>query len=301
MKYKYYIVDVFTSTQFAGNQLAVLPEARGISPAGMQKIAREFNFSETAFVLPPANPGHTCRVRIFTPNKELAFAGHPTVGTACALAMGGHCGPGDAFSLTLEEGVGPVGVEVERHGEGWSAALTLTGGVEQPDFAPNSEDIAAVLSLLPGDVVRTFFASVGVRFCFAHLASREAVDRAVIDRAAWTRLLAQAWSPAVFFFSGELRDGAELYARMCAPMGVEEDPATGSACAALVGAMMAQSEKANDGVSLSVIQGVAMGRRSEIQAAARKANGQVTLITVGGATAFTAAGEIEVGPAWLDA
>ena len=302
MKYKYYIVDVFTPTQFAGNQLAVLPEASGISPAGMQKIAREFNFSETAFVLPPADPGHTRRVRIFTPKAELAFAGHPTVGTACALAMGGHCGPGDTFSLTLEEGVGPVGVEVERRGEGWSAVLTLTGGVEQPDFALSNQDIAAVLSLSPGDVVGTFFASVGVPFCFAHLASREAVDRAVIDKAAWTRLLAQAWSADVFFFSGELRDGAELYARMCAPaMGIEEDPATGSACAALVGAMMIQSNKASDTVSLSVIQGVAMGRRSEIQAAARKANGQVTSISVGGATAFTAAGEIEVGPAWLDA
>jgi trans-2,3-dihydro-3-hydroxyanthranilate isomerase len=301
MKYKYYIVDVFSPTQFAGNQLAVLPEASGISPKGMQKIAREFNFAETAFVLPPVDPDHTCRVRIFTPNAELAFAGHPTVGTACALAMGGHCGPGHTFSLTLEEGVGPVAVDVEQRGGTWSGVLTLTGGVEQPDFRPSNQDIAAVLSLQSDDVVETFFASVGVPFCFAQLTSREAVDRAVIDRAAWTKILAHAWSPDLFFFSGKLTDGAELYARMCAPsMGIEEDPATGSACAALVGAMLSRSDKASDTVSLSVIQGVAMGRRSEIQAVARKAGGEVTSISVGGATAYTAAGEIEVGSAWLD-
>jgi trans-2,3-dihydro-3-hydroxyanthranilate isomerase len=301
MKYKYYIVDVFTPVQFAGNQLAVLPEASGISSEGMQKIAREFNFAETTFVLPPADPANTCRLRIFTPSSELPFAGHPTVGAACMLAMGGHCGAGDRFSLTLEEGVGPVGVEVERRGDGWSAVLTLQGGAEQPDFAPDLDDVAAVLSLRPDDVVQAFFAAVGPRFCFAQLASAEAVDRAVIDKAAWTRHLAQAWGRSVFFFSGELADGADLYARMCAPaMGIDEDPATGSACAALIGVMGDRSDKADGTVSVNVIQGVAMGRRSEIQASVRKTGGKVASISVGGATAYTAAGEIEVGSAWLE-
>ena len=245
MKYKYYIVDVFTATQFAGNQLAVLPEATGISAAGMQKIAREFNFAETAFVLPPADP------EPHLPGADL----HARLGTALRRPSDDRDGlracngrslrSWRRFSLTLEEGVGPVGVEVERRGEGWSAVLTLKGGVERPDSAPNLEDIAAVLSLQPDDVVQAFFAASDLRFCFAQLASAEAVDRAVIDKAAWTRHLAQAWSPSVFFFSGEPADGAELYARMCAPkMGIDEDPATGSACAALIGVMADRSGKA---------------------------------------------------------
>src|ERR1700722_15066183 len=94
MKFKYYIVDVFSPAPFGGNQLAVLPEAKGLTADGMQKIAREFNFAETTFVLPPDNPRHSCKIRIFTPKAELMFAGHPTVGTAVALVLGGHNGSG---------------------------------------------------------------------------------------------------------------------------------------------------------------------------------------------------------------
>jgi len=108
MKYRFHIVDVFSSTPFGGNQLAVLPEAAGISTEGMQKIAREFNFGETTFVLPKKDPANTCRVRIFTPRAELDFAGHPSVGTACALVMQQHVRPGDPIRLVLEENVGPV-------------------------------------------------------------------------------------------------------------------------------------------------------------------------------------------------
>jgi len=300
MKYKYYIVDVFSSTPFGGNQLAVLPEAQGISPQGMQKIAREFNFAETTFVLPPKSRKHTRRVRIFTPRAEVPFAGHPTVGTACALAMRGHCGAGDKWSFTLEEDVGPVAVEVKFRNGIWSAMLTLTGEVERPNDAPRNQEVAAVLSLPSGDIIETFFAGVGLPFCFAHLANREAVDRAAIDKPAWTKFLSQAWSPHVFFFAGELKSGAELYARMCAPaFGIEEDPATGSACAALVGAMMSRPGITGETADLSVIQGVAMGRRSEIKAIARKFEGKVTSVSVGGATTYVANGEIEVGSEWL--
>ena len=114
MKYTFHIVDVFSSTPFGGNQLAVLPDAAGISTEGMQKIAREFNFGETTFVLPKKDPANTCRVRIFTPRTELDVAGHPSVGTACALVMKQHVGPGDPIRLILEENVGPVTVDVAR-------------------------------------------------------------------------------------------------------------------------------------------------------------------------------------------
>jgi len=95
MRYTFQIVDVFSSTPFGGNQLAVLPDALGISTEGMQKIAREFNFGETTVVLPKNDPANTYRVRIFTPRAELDFAGHPSIGTACALVMNQHVRPGD--------------------------------------------------------------------------------------------------------------------------------------------------------------------------------------------------------------
>src|SRR5438067_8912276 len=236
MKYTFHIVDVFTSTPFGGNQLAVLPDAAGISIEGMQKIAREFNFGETAFVLPKNEP-NTYRVRIFTPRRELDFAGHPSVGAACALVMKQHVRLSDPIRLILEENIGPVTVDVTQRNGGFHGTLTLSGKIEAPTGAPSPIDLAAVLSIEPAEVSQSFFAGVGVPMCFAQLNSNEAVDRATINRAAWTATLSRAWSPDLFFFAGNLRDGGKLYARMWAPaLGVEEDNATGSACAALVGA-----------------------------------------------------------------
>jgi trans-2,3-dihydro-3-hydroxyanthranilate isomerase len=297
MKYTFHIVDVFSSNPFGGNQLAVLPDAAGISAEGMQRIAREFNFGETTFVLPKNNPANTCRVRIFTPRTELDFAGHPSVGTACALVMTQHARLGDPIRVTLEENVGPVTVDVAQQNGGFHGTLTLSGKVDAPSGAPSPTDLAAVLSIEPADVGQVFFAGVGVPFCFAQLKSNEVVDRAAINRAAWAATLSRAWSPHVFFFAGDLRDGGKLYARMWAPaLGVEEDPATGSACAALVGAMAAKSDVSGMISRLSIRQGVSMGRRSDIEAAARKHNDVVTSVSVGGATTYIASGEIDVPP-----
>jgi trans-2,3-dihydro-3-hydroxyanthranilate isomerase len=302
MKYAFHIVDVFSSAPFGGNQLAVLPDAAGISKEGMQKIAREFNFGETTFVLPKIDPANTCQVRIFTPRAELNFAGHPTVGTACALVMKQHERLSDPIRLILEENVGPVTVDVaQRNGEfHGTLTLMLSGKIEAPTDAPSPTDLAAVLAIKPAEVSQVFFAGVGVPFCFAQLSSNEVVDRAAINRAAWSATLARAWGPHIFFFAGDLRDGGKLYARMCAPaLGVEEDPATGSACAALVGAMASKPEFAGMAYRLSIQQGVSMGRRSEIEAEARKSESVVTSVSVGGATAYIASGEIEVPPSAL--
>src|SRR5580693_7147080 len=285
MKYPFHLVDVFSSTPFGGNQLAILPNATGISTEGMQKIAREFNFPESTFVLPKNDPANSYRVRIFTPRAELNFAGHPTIGTACALVMKQHAPTVDPIRLILEENIGPV---------------TVSGKIDAPTGAPAPADLAAVLSIEPAEVSQSFFAGVGLPFCFAQLKSNEAVDRAVVDRAAWTATLSRAWSPNLFFFAGDLRDGGQLYARMCAPaLGVEEDPATGSACAALVGAMASKHDFSGTAYRLSIQQGVSMGRRSEIEAEARKSGGVVTSVSVGGATAYIASGEIEVPPSAL--
>ena len=300
MKYAFHIVDVFSSTPFGGNQLAVLPDAVGISTEGMQKIAHEFNFGETTFVLPKNDPANTCRVRIFTPRKELDFAGHPSVGTACALVMKQHVASGDSTRLILEENVGPVTVDVARQNGGFRGTLTLSGKIEAPAGAPYPAELAAILSVQPAEVNQVFFAGVGVPFCFAQLSSNEVVDRATINRAAWATTLSRAWSPQMYFFAGDLRDGGKLYARMWAPaMGIEEDSATGAACAALVGAMASKADFGGRAYRLSILQGVSMGRRSEIEAEAHKRDGVVTSVSVGGAAAYVASGEIEVPPSAL--
>ena len=301
MKYTFHIVDVFSSTPFGGNQLAVLPDAAGISAEGMQNIAREFNFGETSFVLPKKDPANTCRVRIFTPRAELDVAGHPSIGTACALVMKHHVGPGDPIRLILEENIGPVTVDVARRGGGFHGTLTLSGKIDAPSGAPSPTDLAAVLSIEAAEVSQVFFAGAGVPFCFAQLRSNEIVDRAAINRAAWATTLARAWSPHVFFFAGDLRDGGKLYARMWAPaLGIEEDSATGAACAGLVGAMASKSDCGEAIYHLSIEQGVSMGRRSAIEAEARKSGCVVASVSVGGATAYIASGEIEVPPSALE-
>jgi trans-2,3-dihydro-3-hydroxyanthranilate isomerase len=301
MKYTFHIVDVFSSTPFGGNQLAVLPDAAGISTEGMQKIAREFNFGETTFVLPKKDSANTCRVRIFTPRTELDFAGHPSVGTACALVVKQHVQLSDPARLILEENVGPVTVEVAQRNGGFHGTMTLAGKIEAPTGAPSPTDLSAILSVEPAEVSQVLFAGVGVPICFAQLNSNEAVDQATINRAAWAATLARAWSPHLFFFAGNLRDGGKLYARMWAPaLGVEEDNATGSAGAALVGAMASKPDFGGTAYRLSIQQGVLIGRRSEIEAEARKSGGVVTSVSVGGATSYIASGEIEVPPFALE-
>jgi trans-2,3-dihydro-3-hydroxyanthranilate isomerase len=300
MKYTFQIVDVFSSTPFGGNQLAILPDAVGISTEGMQKIAREFNFGETTFVLPKKDSANTFRLRIFTPRVELDFAGHPSVGTACALVMKQHVRLSAPVRLILEENVGPVTVDVAHRNGGFHGTLTLSGKIESPTGAPSPAELAAVLSVEPAEVNQVFFAGAGVPFCFAQLTSNEVVDRAAMNRAAWAATLSRAWSPQIFFFAGDLRDGGKLYARMFAPaMGIEEDSATGAACAALVGAMASKHDFGGTAYRLSIEQGVAMGRRSEIEAEARKSGSVVTSISVGGAAAYIASGEIEVPPSAL--
>ena len=296
MSWRFHIVDVFTASAFAGNALAVLPDARGLTTAQMQAIAREFNFSETTFVFPDEASAGRPRVRIFTPGSELDVAGHPTIGTACALVMHGCLGVdlGVPARLILEENVGPIAVEVDRRNGVFHGALTIEAEIEMPLGAPSAADAAVVLSLDPADVRQTFFAGVGLSFCFIELGSEAAVDRAAIDRAAWSRALAPSWSPHVFLFAGRLEDGGTLYARMFGPaLGVEEDPATGSACAALVGALASRPEVGDGDLRLSIRQGVAMGRPSAIEALARKRGGRVASIAVAGAVSPVATGEIE--------
>lgn len=294
MDYEFVIVDVFSERAFGGNQLAVLLDARGLGDSAMQALAREFNFAETTFVLPPVDASCSHRVRIFTPKTELPFAGHPTVGTAAVLAARAASGDGRA-ALRFEEGVGPVAVTVEQRDATTFAQFTLERDVEEPVERPDPGAVAAVLSLARERVAEVWFASVGARFCFARLLSAADVDGAQLDRAAWARHLAPAWAPQLFFFAGDFVSGARLYARMFAPaLGVEEDPATGSAAAALVGSLAARAPAADAEVALVIDQGHAMGRPSRIDAFASRREGRVHRVGVGGACTIVARGVMSV-------
>jgi len=295
MAHRFVIADVFTETAFGGNQLAVFTDARGLSDRAMQALARELNFAESTFVLPPADPRHTRRVRIFTPNRELPFAGHPTIGTAAVLANLGLAGQkGPRLDVILEEGVGPVAVEVRLDGSTPYARLTREGEVEKPAMRPSRTAAAAAVSLLERDVLDAWFASVGVPFCFVHVASAAAVDRARLERAAWAVNFSEAWAPNLYLFAGEPGPGSRLHVRMFGPaFGIEEDPATGSGAAALAGCLA--ERLASEGTFAWLIdQGVAMGRPSRLEIWAERRGGRTVSVKVGGSTVLVGEGSITV-------
>ena len=292
MAHRFVIADVFTDKPFTGNQLAVFPEAQGLSDRAMQAIAREFNFAESTFVLPAGDPRHACRVRIFTPKMELPFAGHPTVGTAAVLARLGRFElAGGNARIVLEEGIGPVPVEIAVGKDSVRAHLVSEKPIETPAVHPVRAAVAAALSVPEAAVVDAWFASAGVPFCFIKIKNKQFVDQAVLDRAAWTKHFAKAWSPNLYFFAGE----TDLHVRMFAPaFGIEEDPATGSGAVALAGVLAARLQAADGLFAWQIDQGVAMGRPSRIEASAEKRAGRVVRIKVGGATVIAGEGTMSV-------
>jgi trans-2,3-dihydro-3-hydroxyanthranilate isomerase len=298
MVYRYYICDVFTDTRFGGNQLAVLPEAQGLSDRQMQQVAREFNFSETTFVL-PAEQGHTRRVRIFTPAAEIPFAGHPNVGTAFVLAATGALGPIDtALRVTFEERAGLVPITIHRRqGTLWcqlSAPERLSLGKIVP-----VEVLAGAVSLAPDDVViathHPQVASVGLPFVVTELRDRSALERARVNGPGFDALVTLGVVPDVHLYVRS-RDQFDIRARMFAPFdGVPEDPATGSANCALAG-LLSHCEAAEDGdTSWRIAQGVELGRPSLLEASAEKRGGVVVATRVGGASVLVSEGTMEVG------
>lgn len=300
--YNYATADVFTDRIFGGNQLAVLPDARGLDDRRMQSIAREFNFSETVFVFPPENPANTRRLRIFTPGSELPFAGHPTVGTAHVLAELGEIAlAGDETRIVFEEGVGPVPVLIRsRGGRPEFAQLSVAKLPEVGPPPPSRTALAEILSLDTNDLLggpsSPQAVSCGVPYLFVPLRNRDAVARARVRLERWEQVLKSYWAPEIMVFSRDPeREGSNVRARMFAPaFGIPEDPATGSACAALAGYLGAR-EGASDGTVRWVVeQGFEMGRPSILDVEADKVGGAVTAVRVGGATVMVARGQIEV-------
>jgi trans-2,3-dihydro-3-hydroxyanthranilate isomerase len=263
--FRYVHVDVFTTTPFEGNPLAVFPAAEGLDTATMQRIARELNLSETTFVFPPDDTRNTARVRIFTPYSELAFAGHPTLGTAFVLHTENG---GDA--LILEENVGPVPVRLARAADGalqfWLTTPPIAFGKRL-----DPETVARALGLSPHDLqpgATPEIASAGSAFVFVALRTREAVDRAAFDARVLRAGEPNAAATGIFVFAPVQEDDGRapraVYSRMFAPEnGILEDPATGSATGPLMAYMIRHGLlPLEDGLRLLSEQGVKMGRRS---------------------------------------
>jgi trans-2,3-dihydro-3-hydroxyanthranilate isomerase len=302
MRAHYVTADVFSDRPFGGNQLAVFPDATEIAPDLMPQIAREFNFAETTFVLPPTDPKHTRRVRIFTPGSELQFAGHPTVGTAHVLAAIGSIElTGDTTNIVLEEGVGPVPVRIQS--EGGRPVFTQLSVAKLPEVGPRPpelETLAAMLSLSPVDLVGSPMPaeaiSCGTPFLFIPLRDRAAVARARLKLDLYEEALREYWTDKVFLFALDPeRKDSDVRARMFAPsVGVSEDAATGSAAVGLGGYLAARDPRSDGTLRWVVEQGFEMGRPSILEVEVDKVRGAVTGVRVGGHSVIVCEGEMEL-------
>src|SRR5262249_27551404 len=298
MRTRYLTADVFTDHRFGGNQLAVFPDAREIDPTLMPHIAREFNYSETTFVLPPDDPSHTAKVRIFTPGGELQFAGHPTVGTAHVLATTGAVKlTGPETRIVFEEGVGPVPVTIRAtNGRPEFAQLSAAKLPEVGPPPPSRETLADMLSLAASDLLdgATLPESVscGTPFLFVPLRDRRSVGRARVRTDLWESALSGYVTDKVFVFAMDPEHADHhVRARMFAPgIGVPEDPATGSACVALGGYLAARDARTDGTLRWVVEQGFEMGRPSILEVEADKKAGRTTAARVGGKTVVVCEG-----------
>jgi trans-2,3-dihydro-3-hydroxyanthranilate isomerase len=296
LRYLHY--DVFTDQPFTGNQLAVFLDARGLSTARMQALARQMNFSESTFILPPETPGTDVRMRIFTPATEMPMAGHPTIGSTFALAHTGAIAPG-APRFVFGLGVGPVPVDLEWSGNtlqfAWMTQLNPAFGRIVVDRAA----VASALGLSETDLLSDRpiqEINCGVPFLIVPIRTPDAVDRAIPDAAALRRLSATTGlNLPIFFFALSGNRAAEtVHSRMFAPeFGVLEDPATGSASGPLGCYLLRYGLLDADAATKIVsLQGAAMGRPSRIHVAVSSRAGEITQVRVGGRAVLVARGEM---------
>ena len=297
MARRFVTLDVFTDTPHAGNPLAVVLDSDGLDTAAMQAIAREFNLSETVFVQPPAEAGHRAALRIFTPGRELPFAGHPTVGTAVLLALRDGAEGKASDVLVLEEAIGivPCAVSVKGQGTG-HATFTLPRLPQETEPASSNAEIAAALGLEASMIGfgrhRPGVFSAGVPFTMVPVADLAAIGAIRLDLARWDAAMKPAAHPNAFVYCRQTAEtGHHYHARMFWPgAGIAEDPATGGAVAAFAGAIMA-FDKPGDGEHRFVIeQGYEMGRPSQITLELTVAGGALVSARIGGSAVLISEG-----------
>jgi len=297
MKRRFVTMDVFTDQVFGGNPLGVVFDAQGLTTAQMQAIAGEFNYSETSFFLPPEDAENDAILRIFTPAREVPFAGHPNIGSAIAAThLGALFDRPVGETLRFEEKAGLVRIEVRR---------PATGTIEAECTAPEPfstgepvdiEAVARSTGLSAADILTSrhapLTASVGLPFTFAEVSSMDALRRAVPGPVeAFHALPAHAHDVMIYVMTGD----GHAAARMFGPLdGVPEDPATGSACAALMGLTASLDQRSDGEISLEIVQGVEMGRPSRILARAGKAGGTVTDVRIAGSAVTVFEGTFEL-------
>lgn len=287
---RYDVVDVFTDQAYAGNPLAVVHGGDDLSTAAMQAIAAEFNLSETVFPLPPTQAGADYRLRIFTPARELPFAGHPSVGAAWVLARDGVIGHGE---VVQECGAGLLAVSVDP------AGAQVDGGAPEVGPTLDGTALAAAVGLAADDVAVTVdagVASAGVAYAFLPVRAR-AVARAEVDPARLRAAAPEAGGVVVVAYDGgdgRVGGGARAHVRMFAPeLGVVEDPATGSAAVALAVFLVDRGLLPGDGPSgFTVTQGVEIGRASRLEVRVEARDGAATRTSVRGGVAAVARGEL---------
>jgi trans-2,3-dihydro-3-hydroxyanthranilate isomerase len=304
MSRRYVVLDVFTARALEGNPLAVVLDAEGLDGAAMQKIAREFNLSETVFVLPPENPAHSAALRIFMPDGELPFAGHPTVGTLILLAE-------ERFGA-VEKAIDAVVVVEEKVGV-VRAAVRLEPG--RPSFAefdlprrphgigrelPTKGAIADALGLDSADIgfenhVPSAW-EAGVPYCFVPVSGLDAVRRLRFDRARWRAGFGRAEPLPLYVYCREtlFHDGG-FHARMFdVGSGIGEDPATGSAVAAFAGAVVRFDAPTEGTHHIRIEQGFEMGRPSLIELTVEMTRGELAGARIGGHAVRVAEGVLHI-------
>jgi trans-2,3-dihydro-3-hydroxyanthranilate isomerase len=291
-------LDVFTSERFTGNPLAVVRDADALDPATMQRIAREFNLSETVFVQTATDVKHRARLRIFTPARELPFAGHPTVGTAVLLGCLGGGGGGEQ-TFVLEEIVGAVPCRVRCDSDtAGRAEFDLPRASARVDAEVNAAAMLRAIGLTPedGEVpgLPVEHWSAGNPFTMLPVRNLDAMRRIVIDLSRFDIAFGGGLHAAAFVFCRETAvSGHAFHARMFAPgMGPLEDPATGSAAAAFTGYVVAHDRFADGTHVLRLEQGYEMGRPSLIDVTLQVRGGALTNASIGGEAVVVASGTL---------
>ncbi|HEV2594626.1 MAG TPA: PhzF family phenazine biosynthesis protein [Sphingomicrobium sp.] len=287
----YELADVFTTKAFGGNPLALFPDASAIPDPWLQRIAAELNLSETAFAYPMGE--REWRLRIFTPTMEHPFAGHPTIGSALLLAEA-H----ELTELTLHEQVGPVRLTIDRPKDRSPIArLSVPVDPEERPVDLPLEEIAEMVSLDAAQIGSQAIApramSCGVPFLFIRVRDRRALGAARLQKDRWEKLIARSWAPHVYLFV--VTASGDVQARMFAPlMGIEEDPATGGAAAALAGVLAVQERVRSGEARWSIAQGIEMGRPSTLELTAQLEGGRASRIRVGGSAVRMGRGSLDL-------
>lgn len=291
MALSFHTLDVFTDRRFGGNPLGVVLGADELAPELMQKIARELNLSETVFVLKPENPAHSAKIRIFTPGRELPFAGHPTIGTAILLAglrSPVVNGERDAI-IALEQAIGTVRVGVRlRAGQAPFAEFDAPK-LPQKAGAPAARDrLADALGLLPREIGFENHTALRVEsgntFVYVPVTSLEAIAKACVNGVHWAKTFPDSQVDGVYLYTREcVHKGSAFHARMFAPqLGVPEDPATGAAAVGFAGVVNEFDDLPDGAHRRTVEQGLEMGRPSAIALTLIVEGGKLDTVRIGG-------------------